>query len=82
MTSDEADALAGRAKTTSAQHYVLHDLKSFTDKYVKAWSDFGIDIVSGKVQHDTKSSFIRRTSDKNKLIFIAGSCDFVCLHGR
>ena len=48
MTSDEADALAGRAKTTSAQHYVLHDLKSFTDKYIKAWSDFGIDIVSGK----------------------------------
>ena len=43
-----ADALAGRAKTTSAQHYVLHDLKSFTDKYVKAWSDFAIDITGGK----------------------------------
>ena len=37
MTSDEADALAGRAKSVSAQHYVLHDLKSFADKYVKAW---------------------------------------------
>jgi hypothetical protein len=45
MTSDEADALAGRAKTTSAQHYVLHDLKSFTDKYTKSWSNFEIDIV-------------------------------------
>ena len=32
MTSDEADALAGRAKSVSAQHYVLHDLKSFADK--------------------------------------------------
>ena len=48
MSADEADALAGRAKTTSAQHYVLHDLKSFTDKYVKAWSNFGIEIISGK----------------------------------
>jgi hypothetical protein len=26
MTADEADALAGRAKTVAAQHYVLHDL--------------------------------------------------------
>jgi hypothetical protein len=34
MMADEADALAGRAKTTSAQYYVLHDLKSFTDKYI------------------------------------------------
>jgi len=49
MTADEADALAGRAKTTSAQHYVLHDLKSFTDKYIKSWSNFEIDIV-GMVQ--------------------------------
>jgi len=44
MNSDEADALAGRAKTTSAQHYVLHDLKLFSDKYVKAWNNFGINI--------------------------------------
>jgi hypothetical protein len=29
MTSDEADALAGRAKTVAAQHYVLHDLRLF-----------------------------------------------------
>jgi hypothetical protein len=44
MNSDEADALAGGAKTTSAQHYVLHDLKLFSDKYVKAWNNFGINI--------------------------------------
>ena len=46
MNSDEADALAGRAKTTSAQHYVLHDLKSFSDKYVKAWDNFGLNIAN------------------------------------
>ena len=46
INSDEADALAGRAKTTSAQHYVLHDLKSFSDKYVKAWDNFGINIAN------------------------------------
>ena len=46
MNSDEADALAGRAKTTSAQHYVLHDLQSFSDKYVKAWDNFGINIAN------------------------------------
>jgi len=44
MTADEADALAGRAKTISAQHYVLHDLKSFTNKYAKAWARFGLAI--------------------------------------
>lgn len=44
MNADEADALAGRAKTVSAQHYILHDLKLFTDKYIKSWSNFGIEI--------------------------------------
>jgi hypothetical protein len=45
MTADEADALAGRAKTVAAQHYVLHDLQLFADKYVKAWNNIGINIV-------------------------------------
>jgi hypothetical protein len=45
MTADEADALAGRAKTVAAQHYVLHDLQLFADKYVKAWSNIGLNIV-------------------------------------
>jgi hypothetical protein len=31
MTADEADALAGRAKTVAAQHYVLNDLQLFAD---------------------------------------------------
>jgi hypothetical protein len=38
LVADEADALAGRAKTVAAQHYVLHDLQLFADKYVKAWA--------------------------------------------
>jgi hypothetical protein len=44
MTADEADALAGRAKTVAAQHYVLHDLQLFADKYVKAWNNVGLNI--------------------------------------
>jgi intergrase/recombinase len=44
MTADEADALAGRAKTVAAQHYVLHDVKLFADKYVKSWTNLGIKI--------------------------------------
>ena len=45
MTADEADALAGRAKTVAAQHYVLHDLQLFADKYMKAWNNIGLNIV-------------------------------------
>jgi hypothetical protein len=45
MTADEADALAGRAKTVAAQHYVLHDLQLFAEKYVKAWNNIGLNIV-------------------------------------
>jgi hypothetical protein len=44
MTADEADALAGRAKTVAAQHYVLHDLQLFADKYVRAWNNVGLHI--------------------------------------
>ena len=44
MTSDEADALAGHAKTVAAQHYVLHDLQLFAEKYVKAWNNVGLNI--------------------------------------
>ena len=45
MTADEAEALAGRAKTVAAQHYVLHHLQLFADKYVKAWNNIGINVV-------------------------------------
>jgi len=44
MTSDEADALDGRAKT--AQHYVLHDLQLFADKYVRGWNNVGLEIFN------------------------------------
>ena len=44
MTADEADALAGRAKTVAAQNYVLHDLQLFAGKYVKAWNNVGLNI--------------------------------------
>jgi hypothetical protein len=44
ITADEADALAGRAKTVAAQHYVLHDLQLFADKYVKAWDNVGLNV--------------------------------------
>jgi hypothetical protein len=46
MTADETDALAGRAKTVAAQHYVLHDLQLFADKYVKAWNNVGLNIAN------------------------------------
>ena len=40
---DEAEVLAGRFKSISARHYVLHDPEKLSQKYVKAWSNFGID---------------------------------------
>jgi hypothetical protein len=46
MTADEADALAGRAKTVAAQHYVLHDLQLFAGKYLKAWNNVGLNIFN------------------------------------
>jgi intergrase/recombinase len=46
MTADETDALAGRAKTVAAQHYVLHDLQLFAGKYVKAWNNVGLNIFN------------------------------------
>ena len=48
---------AGRAKTTSAQHYVLHDLKSFTDKYVESWSNFGIGINGIALEDKSKEMY-------------------------
>ena len=46
MTADEADALAGRAKTVAAQHYVLHDLQLFADKYLRAWDTIGLTLTN------------------------------------
>jgi hypothetical protein len=41
---DEAEVLAGRYKSVSGRYYVLHDPQKLTDKYIMAWSNFGIDI--------------------------------------
>jgi hypothetical protein len=44
VSLDEAEVLAGRFKSFSARYYVLHDPEKLTDKYVTAWSNFGIDV--------------------------------------
>jgi hypothetical protein len=44
MGVDEAEVLAGRYKSVSGRYYVLHDPEKFTDKYITAWKNFGIDI--------------------------------------
>jgi hypothetical protein len=44
MAVDEAEVLAGRYKSVSGRYYVLHDPEKFTDKYITAWKNFGIDI--------------------------------------
>ena len=41
---DEAEVLAGRFRSVSGRHYVIHDPKKLTDKYVEAWSNFDISI--------------------------------------
>ncbi len=46
MTADEDDALAGRAKTTSARG-VFKDVKSTAVKYTKAWARFGLENTDG-----------------------------------
>ena len=44
MDPDEADILAGRAKTVSAQHYALYQLDKMTESYKQAWEKFGISL--------------------------------------
>ena len=43
---DEADILAGRAKSVSARHYALYELDRLTDTYIQCWERLG---VSNKV---------------------------------
>jgi intergrase/recombinase len=45
LALDEAEVLAGRYKSVSGRYYVLHDPQKLTDKYITAWSNFGIDIA-------------------------------------
>jgi intergrase/recombinase len=42
MKPFEANILAGRAKTVDAKHYAIYELDSMTNKYVEAWSKYGI----------------------------------------
>jgi hypothetical protein len=44
VSLDEAEVLAGRFKSVSARYYVLHDPEKLTDKYITAWSNFGINV--------------------------------------
>ena len=44
LALDEAEVLAGRYRSVSGRYYVLHDSQKLTDKYITAWSNFGIDI--------------------------------------
>ena len=44
LSVDEAEVLAGRFKSVSAKYYVLHDPEKFTNKYVTAWMNFGINV--------------------------------------
>lgn len=40
MAPMEADIIAGRAKSVSAQHYALYELDALADKYAQAWDKF------------------------------------------
>ena len=42
MDPNEADVLAGRAKTVSAQHYALYQLDKMAESYKQAWQKFDI----------------------------------------
>jgi intergrase/recombinase len=42
MEMNEADILAGRAKSVSARHYVLYELDKMLESYCKAWEKFGV----------------------------------------
>ncbi len=44
MGMNEADILAGRAKSVSARHYAIYELDRITESYVQAWSKFGVAI--------------------------------------
>jgi deferrochelatase/peroxidase EfeB len=42
ITFEQADVLAGRAKSTSAQFYVAYELDKMAEKYKEAWQRFGV----------------------------------------
>ena len=42
MDMNEADILAGRAKSVSARHYALYELDRLTDTYIQCWERLGV----------------------------------------
>jgi hypothetical protein len=42
MDMNEADILAGRAKSVSARHYSLYELDRLTDTYIQGWERLGV----------------------------------------
>ena len=42
MDVNEADILAGRAKSVSAKHYAMYELDKMTEGYKEAWQRFGV----------------------------------------
>jgi hypothetical protein len=42
MDMNEADILAGRAKSVSARHYAFYELDRLTDAYHHGWQKLGI----------------------------------------
>ena len=44
MDLNEADILAGRAKSVSAKHYAMYELDKLTEAYAQAWKKFGVNI--------------------------------------
>ena len=44
MDMNEADILAGRAKSVSAKHYAMYELDKISESYAQAWEKFGVNI--------------------------------------
>ncbi len=44
MDMNEADILAGRAKSVSARHYAIYELDRISNAYAQAWANFGVTI--------------------------------------
>ena len=44
MDMNEADILAGCAKSVSAKHYAMYEMDRMTEEYIQAWQKFNINI--------------------------------------
>ena len=44
MDMNEADILAGRAKSVSARHYAIYELDRISNAYAQSWANFGVTI--------------------------------------